>query len=127
MFAITVAITIVMQVKIGPATIEQRSLEWLQGSSLVAGVREISSGAVKASAQAFRWASGSIDAGVNRAFHNEAQPGRRALGLTFDRSPAFKKAEGEKSRVAEDEAEGDSPAGSGPVQAAAEADADDGE
>ena len=107
MFAFAVVLIVLMQIKIGDATVEQHSLEWIQTSSLVGGLRGVSDGAIKSTSQAVRWLTSSVDATVNRAFRKDSAPGRRSLGVTWDRSPAYKKFEEEKRRKDEaaDEAE----------------------
>lgn len=101
MFVIAVAVSVAMQIKIGEATIEHHSLEWIQTSSMVGGLRDIAGGAIKATSQAMRGATDSVDATLNRAFRRDSQPGSRTLGLSLERSSAAKQAHEEKRRTSE--------------------------
>ena len=107
MLALTVIIAIAMQVKVGPATVEQHSLAWIQGSSLAAGLRTVSDGAIKATSRAFHWVAGSIDARFNRIFRHDEAAGVRTLGVKLDRSDAVKKAHAERKRASDAAAEDD--------------------
>lgn len=49
--AITITIVVLMQIKIGPRTIEQHSLAWIHQSVVVEQLQEVAAGAVKAGRQ----------------------------------------------------------------------------
>lgn len=100
MFAITLAMVVALQIKVGDETIERISLAWIGSSSVVASLRDVSNGGIKALSQAYRWAAGSVDAKINRAFRSEAEPGVRSLGLTLERSEGYKASQQAKRRAA---------------------------
>lgn len=112
MFGITLAMVVALQIKVGDETIERISLAWIGSSSVVESLREVSNGGIKALSQAYRWASGSVDAKINRAFRSEAEPGSRSLGLSLDRSEAYKASQQAKRRAASLEDDGSDEASS---------------
>lgn len=65
-FAITAVIVVLMQIKIGPQTIEQRSLSWLHQSFLAEQLQNVAEGAVKAGREGYRAVAGFTGLGSKR-------------------------------------------------------------
>lgn len=53
---VTVLIVAVLQIKIGPQTIEQRSLSWMKNSNAIEALRGVADGAVAAIGNGYSWA-----------------------------------------------------------------------
>lgn len=55
MFVFTVFLVVLLQIKIGPHTLEERSIAWIHESALVDSLRNVASGAVKAGGNGFSY------------------------------------------------------------------------
>lgn len=101
MVIITVVIVLLMQIKIGPATIEQHSTEWLHSSSAVASLQGVSEGAVKVLTQTYKAVVTSLDTNIGKVFRKDEMPGTRAAAFGFQRSAEFMRNEEAKKKAAE--------------------------
>ncbi len=61
MMAITVVLVLVMQIKIGDHTLEEKSLAWIHQSSAVENLRTVASGATQAISQGYNAAAKLIE------------------------------------------------------------------
>ena len=76
---------LVMQIRIGQQTIEERSMVWLKESSMVVPLQEVADGGVVALSKVW-------DHVVNNTgdlFNSENIPGKRTLGIKLERSKAY--------------------------------------
>lgn len=104
---ITIVLVLLMQIKIGTATIEQHSLAWIQNSAITDTLRSVAQGAVKATVQGYRWMSSAFDTNVGKRFSKENEPGSR-LSIKLHRSEAYEREQDKKARArAEREAQQD--------------------
>lgn len=101
MVIITVVVVLLMQIKIGPATIEQHSTEWLHTSSVVTSLQGVSEGAVKILTQTYKTIVTSLDTNIGKVFRKDEMPGTRAAAFGFQRSAEFMKNEDAKKKATE--------------------------
>jgi hypothetical protein len=91
---VTVALVVMMQIKIGPQTIEQRALAWIHHSVAVEQLQEVAAGAVKAGRKGIAMVSNAL--GIQTRIAREEQT---IMGLKVKRSEAYYK---QKDREAEE-------------------------
>ena len=86
---------LVMQIRIGQETLEERSMVWLKESSLVVPLQEVADGGVVALSKLW-------DHVVNNTgdlFNGENLPGKRTLGIKLERSKAYVKDQLDKANA----------------------------
>lgn len=88
---VTVALVVVMQIKVGPQTIEQRALAWIHHSVAVEQLQEVAAGAVKAGRKGVAMAASAL--GIKTSIAREEQT---ILGLKVKRSEAYYKQQDEE-------------------------------
>jgi hypothetical protein len=81
--AVTVALVVLMQIKVGTRTVEQHSLAWIHQSAFVEQLQEVAAGAVKAGRKGVAAVSGML--GIKTARVEE----QTILGLKIKRSEAY--------------------------------------
>ncbi|MEK7356399.1 MAG: hypothetical protein AAB250_08115 [Bdellovibrionota bacterium] len=70
---ITVALVVMMQIKIGPNTIEQHSLAWIHHSAAVEELQEVAAGAVKAGRKGVTYVKGLIGMKQSEAYYRQLE------------------------------------------------------
>lgn len=91
---VTVAIVVLMQIRVGGRTIEQHSLAWIHTSVVVEQLQEVAAGAVKAGSKAVAYVKGAL--GMKPTIAREDQT---IMGLKVKRSDAYYR---QKERELED-------------------------
>ncbi len=87
----TVVIVILMQIKIGPLTLEDHAAEWARQSRAVEALRGVSAGAVKALTEGYKSMVSTLDLTVGTGLSKAQVAGSRSLDLAFEKSEAFVK------------------------------------
>lgn len=64
---ITVALVVLMQIKVGSRTIEQHSIAWIHQSAVVGQLQEVAAGAVKAGTRVSKAIKGYLGVGIKSA------------------------------------------------------------
>ena len=88
MVVFTFIIVVIMQIKIGPATLEQHSQEWLHSSSMVTSLQGVAEGAVKVLTQGYKSAANALDINISKVFRKEELPGGRLANIGIKTSDA---------------------------------------
>lgn len=92
MLVITVVIAVFLQIKIGGMTLEARAHSWVQTSSAVETLREVSRGAVKMIRVGYKTAVNLIDANLSSGFNRDQMAGSRSLNFgSAGRSEAYER------------------------------------
>lgn len=100
MIVVTVFLVIVLQVKLGAATVEEHLRDWARQSVVMGTLDDVAAGAVAAMGRAYQSAVNMIDAKINSRFDREQIAGARATIFRLGRSDAFKKDEERKAAQA---------------------------
>lgn len=98
MLVFTVVFILMMQIKIGPTTVEQKALHWIHTTSVMKPVHEVAQGGVIAIKSLWKDIVGSIDSNVKRTFNSDSVPGKRSLGIELKRSQAYLKEAAAKAK-----------------------------
>lgn len=77
MLAFTVVVVMLMQIRVGSRTIEQRSLSWLHESKAVEALRGVASGAVALGLEGVDWANRAIDRKLGSSGSSDARKSER--------------------------------------------------
>ncbi|MCM2282090.1 MAG: hypothetical protein NDI61_09615 [Bdellovibrionaceae bacterium] len=101
MLVITVVIVVLMQIKLGDATLETHAHQWMRSSAAVEALQDVSKGAVKAMSQGYQALLAMIDRNVGGGFSREQMAGSRSLGLGLERSAGYEKDLENKRRAAD--------------------------
>lgn len=114
MIVFTVVFILMMQIKIGPTTLEQKALNWIHTTSIMEPVHDVAQGGVIALKSLWSDVIGSIDSNVKKTFNSDNVPGNRSLGIELKRSQAYLKQAAEKAKekakeVVKDEVKKDQP------------------
>lgn len=106
---VTVVLVFLMQIRIGPATIEQHSLAWLQNSVFVDNLRNVAAGAIKAATNGYQSLTGGAheEPVVSNDAAAKPAPGSRLERFRLKRSDAYYREQERKhlDRAARDEDE----------------------
>lgn len=94
----TAVFVLLLQIKIGDSTLEQRSMIWIQNSIVVDNLRSVASGAVKALSHGFRGVKSVFDTNMSRIFGSENEPAARISKFTFSRSEGALRAQDERRK-----------------------------
>ncbi len=100
MMVLTVVIVLIMQIKIGPSTLEQHSADWIHNSSVVSSLRLVSDGAVKALTQTYKSVAAILDTNIGKVFRKDEMPGSRHAAFQLKRSEQYFKNEEAKQAAA---------------------------
>lgn len=100
-FFATIAIVVLLQIKIDESTLEDRAQNWMRSSSAVDALREVSAGAVKMASQGYQSILSMIDKNMGSAFNREQMAGSRHLGWELGRSQAYTREQEAKRKAAE--------------------------
>lgn len=95
---LTFVFVVFLQVKVGDYTLEQRAANWARGSQVVQPLREAAHGGVIALREVWREVLSLMSGKVQDTFQSEDSPGRRSLGINFERSKAFLKKQAKKAQ-----------------------------
>lgn len=98
MIVFTVVFILMMQIKIGPTTVEQKALHWIHTTSIMKPVHEVAQGGVIALKSLWNDVVSSIDSNVKKTFNSDNVPGKRSLGIELKRSQAYLKQAAEKAK-----------------------------
>jgi uncharacterized membrane protein len=71
----SIALILLLQIKIGKSTLEERSLSWMRQSIAIEALRGVADSAVTVAGEAFDWAKTSID---SHATGNESKRDRHS-------------------------------------------------
>lgn len=96
--ALTFVFVLLMQIKIGPLTLEERAIQWTRESAIVAPIREAADGGVVAIRQAWQTVSQSVSSKFNSSLKSENWPGQRTIGIQLERSKAVVEEQARKAQ-----------------------------
>lgn len=85
----TFIVVILLQVKIGNMTLEERTKNWAAESSLVAPLEDVAKGGVKGIREAWKSLTGNFSKKIKNQFENNNVPGQRTLGVKLERSKKY--------------------------------------
>jgi hypothetical protein len=100
MVGITVLLVFLMQIRVGPATVEQHSLSYIRTSNVVETLNGVAQGAIKAMVQGSRWVSSAFDTNVGKVFRSGSEPGSRLDMFRFKRSESAERQLQQKAAAA---------------------------
>ena len=100
MIVFTVIFILMMQIKLGPTTLEQKTLHWIHHSSVLKPAQDVAQGAVLALKSFWNETLSHIDTRVKKTFNSDQAPGNRSLGIELKRSKAYLKEVAEKAKHA---------------------------
>ncbi len=89
MLIFTMVVVVVLQVKVGDYTLEQRSLVFISQSELIKPVSEVAHGGVVAIKNGFSGFVNLFHSKTSKFFNKENLPGHRSLGLQLKRSQKY--------------------------------------
>ena len=95
-FFLTLVVIIIMQVKVGENTIEEKTLQWIESSPMVSPLQEVASGGVKVVQQAWKAVFGSLNSKFFSAVKDKNLPGKRDLNFVLERSQEYLRDQGDK-------------------------------
>ena len=93
---ITVVVIVVMQVKVGETTIEQKTLHWIESSPVVLPVQEVALGGVKVVRETWKKIFGNLNNKFWNSVDQQNAPGKRDLKFTLERSEEFLRRQADK-------------------------------
>mgnify|MGYP006908292115 CR=1 FL=1 len=96
--ALTIAIVIVFQIKVGETNLEQKTMLWVQSSPLVAPLQEVADGGLKVLRETWKKLFGQINSKFFQSVDSENTPGKRSLGLQLERSRQYLSKQTEKAK-----------------------------
>ena len=101
----TIVVVIVMQIKIGEFTLEQRATTWARQSAIAQPLQEVAHGGLLAIRDGWRKFYGMFSGEVQKIIGSDEAPGNRNLGITFERSKKYFEEQADKAkRVAREKA-----------------------
>lgn len=98
----TIAIVFLMQIKVGPATIEQLAHEFIRTSAITDYLRTVAAGGVKALGAGVDAASAMFDTNVDQSLNKASKAESNPSFFSFRRSDASYREREKKRRVEED-------------------------
>ena len=93
----TFFIVVMLQIKIGPMTLEERAIQWVQGSSIIEPVELAAKGAVKMIQEAWKGSLGKMNSDFFKSLNKENIPGYRSIGVDLERSKSYLKDKAEQA------------------------------
>jgi hypothetical protein len=96
---VTLFVVLLMQVKIGESTLEERSRAWVATSPMVGVLQEVADGAVLLLAEGYQKVSQTMTDRFSGKVNKEDQPGYRTLKLQVERSRAVLERQVEKAKA----------------------------
>lgn len=102
--AVTLVLVVLLQIRIGETTLEQKAMFFIHDSPIVEPLREVADGSVRAIRNGFRGFLDQLGQKGKSLWSSEDQPGKRSLGIQIERSQAYLKEQAQKvkEKVAEE-------------------------
>lgn len=95
---ITFIFIVVLQVKVGDLTLEQRAAHWARTSEVMEPVKQAARGGVVVIHQTWNRLTSHLGDKAQAVFKSEDSPGRRHLKFQLDRSTKYLKEQAEKAK-----------------------------
>lgn len=83
---LTVVLVVLMQIRIGEYTLEDRFLNWAHESAIVTPLQDVAHGGAKVLRNTWRKLTSGISSKFNETLKSENFPGARTLGVGLERS-----------------------------------------
>ncbi|MEZ4873476.1 MAG: hypothetical protein R2827_14800 [Bdellovibrionales bacterium] len=96
----TFIVILVLQIKVGELTLEQKAAHWARQSSLVEPIQEVAHGGLLIVRDGWRKLYGLLSGEAQEIFKSEEAPGNRSLGITLERSKEYFKEKASKAKAA---------------------------
>ena len=87
---LTFILVTLLQIKVGPETLEEKAMNWVHHSEVTTPLREIAEGGARAVRDLWNTTLGQINTKFMSAVNSENRPGER-LNINFDRSKEYLK------------------------------------
>jgi hypothetical protein len=84
---LTLVVIILLQIKIGESTLEQRTIQWYRTSNLAAPIQEVADGGAKLVRDVINKIADSVNIQIFEKVKD--RPGHRDMGLRLERSKKF--------------------------------------
>jgi hypothetical protein len=94
---LTFVVVIILQIKVGEDTLEDRAMRFVAQSSLMAPVQDVADGLVVFLRQNFRDLTSKFKDNIAKPFKKEEAPGNRSLGVQLQRSQAVLQKQAEEA------------------------------
>ena len=95
-FVLTILIVILMQVKVGETTIEEKTLMWIESSPVVLPLQEVVEGGVKVARETWKTVFGNLNSKFFNSVKEKNTPGKRDLNLVLERSQEYLRNQADK-------------------------------
>ncbi|MCB9025633.1 MAG: hypothetical protein H6625_04905 [Bdellovibrionaceae bacterium] len=107
-FILTILIVIFMQVKVGETTIEEKTLLWIESSTIISPIQKIVDGGVKVVKETWKTAFGNLNSKFFNSVKPKNLPGKRDLNLVIERSEEYLRDRAKKTSKAIQESDSSS-------------------
>ncbi len=97
---ITFALVMLLQIKVGDSTIEQRAYVWAQNSPAVEMIQSVAAGGVHALTGVYQKMISLFDRSFAKKVDPNQVPGMRSLGVQLKRSEEYARTQAEKVKAA---------------------------
>tara|TARA_B100000749_G_scaffold280893_1_gene280413 strand:+ start:14237 stop:14719 length:483 start_codon:yes stop_codon:yes gene_type:complete len=94
----TLVVVVLLQVKIGEFTLEQRATQWARQSSVAKPIQDVAHGGLLALRDGWRHFYSLFSGEVQKVIGSDEAPGKRNLGITFERSKKYFEEKSEKAK-----------------------------
>ena len=95
---LTLVVIMLLQIKVGEHTLEQRATTWARKSAVAASLQEVAHGGVLALRDGWRKFYGLFSGEVKNILKSDEAPGNRSLGISFERSKKYFQEKAEKAK-----------------------------
>lgn len=104
--AITLIVVVLLQIKVGNETLEDKTLHFVYTSDLTTPLREAAEGGVVFIRDLWNKIAGNINTEFSRAIESKNRPGERRIGINLERSKEYLKEKSQRAaEVVKDRAE----------------------
>ena len=89
MVVFSLVFILILQIKIGDETLEQKSMEMIRESKLIEPLQEVADGGVKVIEKGWGDFVKAFDGNFSGIFNTDNIPGKRKIGVKFERSKEY--------------------------------------
>ena len=86
---LTLVVVVLMRIKIGPLTLEERTTSWVQSAAITLPIQEVANGGVKLIREGWKRVFGNLNSKFFNSVDSSQAPGKRHLGINMKRSEEY--------------------------------------
>lgn len=87
-FVMALVFIVLLQIRMGDSTLEDRAMSWVRQSSLVQPLQEVAQGGVTVIREGWKGLANKVGSKFNSTFSSDQFPGARSINLQWERSRA---------------------------------------